>query len=70
MSLSSYHTPLFDYNIRLYNDLFKVPYKDQRNDEAPQAPCSLVQHPPESTTRQLTRTAQKPDAAGFGQAQQ
>jgi hypothetical protein len=41
---------------------------DQRNNEAP-PPCSLVNHSPKSTTRQLTRTDRKPDAAGFGRTQ-
>jgi len=39
------------------------------NDEAP-PPCSLAQHPPESTARRLTRNSRKKDAAGFGRTQQ
>jgi len=46
-----------------------VPYNVSSNNEAP-PPCSLAQHLPESTTRRLTRTARKPDAAGFGRTQQ
>jgi len=39
------------------------------NDEAP-PPFRLAQHPPENTARWLTRTARKPNAAGFGRTQQ
>jgi len=42
-----------------------MPHNVSSNDEAP-PPFILVQHPPESIARRLTRTARKPDAAGFG----
>jgi hypothetical protein len=41
----------------------------QRNNDAP-PPCSLAQHPSESTIRRLTRTDRILDAAGFGRTQQ